>query len=91
MNVLQGMQKAAFAGVPGAQSGPSPPNLNTLKTVGNGRFQILRKLGAGSFGDIFLGLDTLMKEEVAIKLVMRVQVGPPIKRTCCCDNVLSHV
>lgn len=42
----------------------------SLKTVGNGRFQVLKKLGAGSFGDIYLGYDTTMKEEVAIKLVL---------------------
>uniref|UniRef100_A0A915IN38 Protein kinase domain-containing protein n=1 Tax=Romanomermis culicivorax TaxID=13658 RepID=A0A915IN38_ROMCU len=35
--------------------------------IGN-RFRLGRKIGSGSFGDIYLGLDVETNEEVAIKL-----------------------
>ena len=33
-----------------------------------GRYQLGRKLGSGSFGEIFLGTDVQTNEELAIKL-----------------------
>jgi len=38
------------------------------RTVGGGRFQIGRRIGSGSFGDIHLGTDVQSGEEVAVKL-----------------------
>jgi hypothetical protein len=38
--------------------------------VGGGRFRVERqKIGSGSFGDIFLGMDLTTNEEIAVKLV----------------------
>ena len=36
--------------------------------LGNGRFNLRAKLGSGSFGDIYRGVDTYQNKEVAIKL-----------------------
>lgn len=36
--------------------------------IANGRFQVARKIGSGSFGDIHVGTDQQTGEEVAIKL-----------------------
>jgi serine/threonine protein kinase len=38
--------------------------------VGGGKFKIIKKLGAGSFGDIYKGLNIKTNEEVAVKLVI---------------------
>lgn len=35
-----------------------------------GQYKILQKLGKGSFGEIFKGVNTSTNEEVAIKLVI---------------------
>lgn len=37
-------------------------------TVGKGRFILKKQIGAGSFGEIFWGIDTVTNKEVAIKL-----------------------
>lgn len=36
-------------------------------TVG-GKYRLVRKIGSGSFGDIFLGINILNGEEVAVKI-----------------------
>ncbi|KAI6652214.1 Casein kinase I isoform epsilon [Oopsacas minuta] len=46
---------------------------NSLKNggeflVGQGKYRLGRKIGSGSFGDIYLGIHTITNEEVAIKL-----------------------
>ena len=33
-----------------------------------GRFKVLRRLGGGGFGEVWLGLDETIKREVAIKV-----------------------
>lgn len=43
------------------------PKRNEL-TVGKGRFIMKSQIGAGSFGEIFWGIDTISNKEVAIKL-----------------------
>ncbi|KAI8824291.1 casein kinase I [Fimicolochytrium jonesii] len=49
-----------------AQSGSQPHSLMDLR-VGN-KYRIGRKIGSGSFGDIYLGTNIINGEEVAIKL-----------------------
>ncbi|GJJ10444.1 hypothetical protein Clacol_004670 [Clathrus columnatus] len=52
---------------------PSPPN-NAPKKPGDrlgeifGSYQTIKKLGAGSFGDVYLGVDLVSNRQVAIKL-----------------------
>ncbi|XP_072014227.1 casein kinase I-like [Amphiura filiformis] len=36
--------------------------------VNNGKYRLVRKVGSGSFGDIYLGINTTNGEEVAVKL-----------------------
>ncbi|XP_015367761.1 PREDICTED: casein kinase I isoform alpha-like [Diuraphis noxia] len=42
---------------------------NTFKHdyIGGGKYRVVRRLGSGSFGEIFLGLNVINGEEVAIK------------------------
>ncbi|KAK7194652.1 casein kinase I [Novymonas esmeraldas] len=47
--------------------GKSPNTLENCVVLG-GRFRIGRRIGGGSFGDIFLGVDTQTSEMVAIKV-----------------------
>ncbi|KAJ3410411.1 serine/threonine protein kinase [Chytridiales sp. JEL 0842] len=51
---------------PSSSSGSTPHGLLDLR-VGN-KYRIGRKIGSGSFGDIYLGTNVLNGEEVAIKL-----------------------
>jgi len=44
-----------------------------------GTFQITKKLGSGSFGDIFLGINSTNNSEVAVKLE---------KKNCSCPQLL---
>ncbi len=37
--------------------------------VANGKYKLIKKLGHGAFGDIFIGKNVKTGEEVAIKLV----------------------
>mmetsp|Transcript_76981 Transcript_76981/g.213986 ORF Transcript_76981/g.213986 Transcript_76981/m.213986 type:complete len:360 (+) Transcript_76981:58-1137(+) len=46
-----------------SQSKRRPPS-----TLAGGRFQIHRKLGAGCFGEVYQGVDTLTEKEVAVKI-----------------------
>ena len=43
--------------------------ISQVKTVGQGRFRIIRRLAGGTFGDVYLGYDTERKEQVAVKMV----------------------
>ncbi|KAJ3067884.1 casein kinase I, partial [Podochytrium sp. JEL0797] len=51
----------------GAAAAPQPPHPLTELGIG-GKYRLGRKIGSGSFGDIFLGTNTINGEEVAIKL-----------------------
>lgn len=63
--------------VPGNIQGKTPEGLggkrggvskNVELSVGKGRFILKSQIGAGSFGEIFWGIDTASSKEVAIKL-----------------------
>jgi serine/threonine protein kinase len=41
----------------------------TSTCIVGGKFKLGRKIGSGSFGDIYIGANIQTKEEVAIKLV----------------------
>jgi len=46
-----------------------PSTLHTpILLIGN--YKILSKLGYGSFGEIYKGIDTITEQEVAIKIVI---------------------
>lgn len=44
------------------------PSESSIIRVGNKKFQIDKKIGSGSFGDIYLGTNSSNGEEVAIKM-----------------------
>ena len=46
--------------------------LNPGNTLSNGQYRIIRLLGRGGYGSVYLAQDTLMGEEVAIKEEQRV-------------------
>ena len=49
-------------------------NANDNEPKVGGKYRIGKKLGSGSFGEIFLGTNTLTNEFVAVKLV-RIYLG----------------
>lgn len=46
---------------------PFPPPMNLLKSIG--KYEILRLLGKGSMGEVYLGRDNTLGREVAIKVI----------------------
>jgi serine/threonine protein kinase len=46
----------------GSSENPKPP-----QRIGNGKYEIDKKLGAGCFGEVWLGHDSTTKEHVAVK------------------------
>jgi len=55
------------AGASGA--GSSKGSTGKEFSVGEGRYQLVRKIGSGSFGDIYFGIDrSKNKDEVAVKI-----------------------
>jgi serine/threonine protein kinase len=52
--------------------------LNPGSTLFNGQYQIVRQLGRGGFGFVYLAHDTLLGEEVAIKELIPALVGDEI-------------
>ena len=49
--------------------------LNPNDTLSNGHYRIIRQLGRGGFGFVYLAEDTLLAEEVAIKELIPALVG----------------
>lgn len=45
------------------------PRLTVMEVRVGGKFRLGRKIGSGSFGDIYIGTNILTNEEVAVKLV----------------------
>ncbi|MFS7944801.1 putative non-specific serine/threonine protein kinase [Helianthus anomalus] len=44
-----------------------------MNHVIGGKFKLRRKIGSGSFGELYLGVILQSKEEVAVKLINRVE------------------
>lgn len=61
-------QPAAGAPTDGGARGSSQSRGRQNLQFGSGRFVLRAKLGSGSFGDIYRGVDTFQQKEVAIKL-----------------------
>jgi serine/threonine protein kinase len=40
-----------------------------LALIGKGRYQVIRSLGAGGMGEVYLALDTLLNKQVAVKVM----------------------
>jgi serine/threonine protein kinase len=49
--------------------------MNQEISVGGGKYLLGKKLGGGSFGEIYLGVNKLSKEFVAVKLVQVATIG----------------
>lgn len=49
------------------------------KTVANGKFELQKRLGSGCFGDVYKGINTATKEEVAIKVEDQKTEAPQLK------------
>lgn len=49
-----------------------------MDLVIGGKFKLGRKIGSGSFGEIYLGVNVQTQEEVAVKLVSEV-----VMDSCC--------
>src|SRR5213594_3955919 len=52
-----------------------------LETLQNGRYRILRTLGSGSMGEVYLVDDTRINRQVAIKVIRAESVSYPDQRT----------
>lgn len=55
-----------------AHESPTPFNVSRVDQkdvrVGSGQWRLMRRIGSGSFGDIFLAVDQKTKENVAVKI-----------------------
>ncbi|OXA63412.1 Casein kinase I isoform alpha [Folsomia candida] len=60
-----------------AQSKPLPRPKPSIDIVGD-HYRLVRKIGSGSFGDIYLGLDIKTGEEVAVKIERRMTSHPQL-------------
>jgi len=62
----------AVAGAP-APRAPSNPSFDTRKlatgTILGGRFRVMQRIGGGGFGTVYLVEDTVVREEMALKLL----------------------
>lgn len=59
---------AAFCAVDGVPLVPASPDLR-LRTMEPGRYQIVRRIGRGGMGDVYLAMDTRLRRYVAVKYV----------------------
>jgi len=59
---------AAFCAVDGVPLVPSSPDLR-LRAMEPGRYQIVRRIGRGGMGDVYLAMDTRLRRYVAVKYV----------------------
>ena len=46
----------------------SAPSTSRSEFIVGGKYRLVRKIGSGSFGDIYLGINITNREEVAVKL-----------------------
>src|SRR4051812_2562360 len=54
---------------------PAQPGPQVGDRIGNDRFEILARIGAGAMGLVFRGLDRKLKRAVAIKLLLPYRDG----------------
>lgn len=51
---------------------PTPFNITRVDQkdvrVGNGQWRLMKRIGSGSFGDIYLAVDQKSKDQVAVKI-----------------------
>ena len=71
MTELPPLPSSSSLSVPAAAAAATdaaPSSTSSTPLVLFGKYTLLRKLGSGSFGDIYLGLNTLTSTHVAVKL-----------------------
>jgi serine/threonine protein kinase len=61
-----------------------------MRDVGNGRYQLLRELGRGGMGAVWLGHDTMLDREVAVKELMVPGGVPDGERSVYQERVLRE-
>ncbi len=61
--------------------------MNVLRV---GQYRVLRNLGTGGAGDVYLAEDTRLRRKVAIKLVRDAEGAESLKREAHCSSMLMH-
>jgi len=66
-------------------SRPKPPT-----KIANGRFELVKKLGEGCFGQVYLAINKETKEEVAVKLEDAQSTAPQLEHEAAILNILRQ-
>jgi len=68
-----------------SSSRPKPPT-----KIANGRFELVKKLGEGCFGQVFLAINSETKDEVAVKLEDIQSSAPQLEHEAAMLNILRQ-